>query len=318
MKFVEFTLSDFGSLQKELIKNYNFSETSNNYFQSPENNPQSFLRRIFIESGLEVWVASVCFSEDIVLKQSQSHLGFNAIHIMNFDGLCFRTDVFKMEFPSKGVYLTEAEIDLYFQVKAFERVNLISIIFSKRWTEINLSSLSNYKELFESHYSLRKYPLKKDIYNSMLNLTKIVQPNEDNNFILKINIFALFKNILNSMKSESVMEKITKFTMNDLVIMVEDTLNKDFETPICSIYEQIQENGFDKNELIRLFKERNQKGLYEYRQLKKTELAVGLLDKGFKIKEISKRVGFKSQSKFIEFFKSEYGNSPLRYSKMTK
>lgn len=319
MKLLEFTLSDFSSLQKQLIQQFNFLEVSNNYFQSLEiKNQQSFFKRIFIESGFEVWILSAYFSENIILKQNQSHVGFNAIHIMDFDGLCFRNDFFKMEFPAKGVYLTEAEIDLSFQVKAFERINLVSIIFSKRWTEINLSSLSNYQDLFKNYSPLRKYPLEADINSNMINIMNIIQTNEDNTFLLKINIFSLFRNILNSMKTESVIEKITKFTLNDLVLLIEDVLNKDFETPICSIYDQIQKNGFDKNEFIKLFKERNQKGLYQYRQLKKMEFALGLLDEGYKIKEISKRVGFKSQSKFIEFFKSEYSDTPYRYSKSTK
>lgn len=319
MKLLEFTLSDFSSLQKQLVQQFNFLEVSNNYFQSLEiNNQQSFFKRIFIESGFEVWVLSACFSEDIILKQNQSHVGFNAIHIMDFDGLCFRTDFFEMEFPSKGVYLTEAEIDLSFQVKAFERMNLISIIFSKRWAEINLSNLSSYQDLFKNNFPLRKYPLEEDTISNMLNVMNMIEPNEDNTFLLKINIFSLFKNILNSMKTESVIEKITKFTLNDLVLLIEDVLNKDFETPITTIYDQIQKNGFDKNELIKLFKERNQTGLYKYRQLKKMEFALGLLDEGYKVKEISKRVGFKSQSKFIEFFKNEHSDTPYRYSKTIK
>lgn len=156
MKILEFTLSDFGSLQKELLKNFDFLETSYNYLQPQDNKQKSSFKRIYLESGLEVWILSAQFSEDILLKQSASSNLFNAIHFLDFDGQFYHSEISKKEEPAKGIYITSSELNLNFKIKAYENINIVSFIYSKRWSDINLFNTSHYKTLFDTAYSLKK------------------------------------------------------------------------------------------------------------------------------------------------------------------
>lgn len=316
MKILEFTLSDFGSLQKELLKSFDFLETSYNYLQPQDNKQKSFFKRIYLESGLEVWILSAQFSEDIILKQSASSNLFNAIHFLDFDGQFYHSEISKKEEPAKGIYITSSELNLNVKIKAFENINFVSFIYSKRWSDINLFNTSHYKTLFDTAYSLKKYVLQDSFKNAILKLLSITQSNKSNGFSLKINSLTLLSNFLDFVENESPIDKIDKVDIADFMIKIEETLSNDFEISLSKIHEEILRNGFDKNEFIKLFKEKNQHSLHEFRQAKKIIFALKLLKEGHNVKEISKKSGFKSDSKFIEYFKKECGDTPLKFAKM--
>lgn len=315
MKILEFTLSDFGSLQKELLKKFDFLETSYNYLQPQENKQKSFFKRVFLESGLEVWILSVQFSEDILLKQSSSNNLFHAIHFLDFNGQFYHSEISKKEEPAKGIYITSSELNLNFKIKAYENINIVSFIYSKRWSDINLFNTSHYKTLFDTAYSLKKYVLQDSFKNAILKLLLIAQSNKSNGFSLKINTLTLLSNFLDFVDNESPIDKIDKFDIADFVLKIEETLSNDFEISLSKIHDEITRNGFDKNEFMKLFREKNRHSLHEFRQAKKIAFALKLLKEGHNVKEVSKKTGFKSDSRFIEYFKKECGDTPIKYSK---
>lgn len=315
MKILEFTLSDFSSLQKQLVKEFDFLETSYNFLQPQENNGDCFFKRIFLESGLEVWILSARFGEDILLRQNSSNNLFNAIHFFDFDGQFSHSEISKKKEPAKGIYITGSELNLNFTIKAYENINIVSFIYSKRWSDINLSDTSHYKTLFDTDYSLKKYLLQDTFKTAISKLLLISQNNNSNGFSLKINTLALLSNFLNFVENESPIDKINKFDITNFVLKIEETLSHDFEISLNEIYEEVARNGLDKKEFINLFKARNQQSLLQFRQAKKIKLALKLLKENHNIKEIATKVGFKSDSKFIEYFKKEYGYTPYKYIK---
>lgn len=315
MKILQFTLSDFSSLQKQLVKEFDFLENSYNYFQPKENNSDSFFKRIYLESGLEVWILSAQFSEEIHLKQSASNNLFNAIHFFDFDGQFSHSEISKKEEPAKGVYVTNSELNLNFKIKAHEKINIVSFIYSKRWSDINLFNTNHYKTLFDTACSLKKYILQDTSKNAILKILLISQSNNSNGFSLKINTLALLSNFLNFVENESPIDKINKFDIANFVLKIEETLSNDFEISLSEIYEEVARNRLDKNEFIKLFKERNYLSLHEFRQTKKTEFTLKLLKENHNIKEIAKKTGFKSDSRFIQYFKKEFGHTPYKYIK---
>jgi YesN/AraC family two-component response regulator len=318
MKILDFTISDFGSLQKELNRNFDFSENSYNYFQPKENNSESFFKRIFLESGLEVWILSAQFSEDILLKQSSSNNLFNAIHFLDFNGQFYHSEISKKEESAKGIYITSSELNLNFKIKAYENINIVSFIYSKRWSDINLFNTSHYKTLFDSAYSLKKYALQDTFKNAILKLLAITQSNKSNGFSLKINTLALLSNFLDFVENESPIDKIDKLDIANFVLKIEEILSTDFEIPINKINTEIAENGFNMKEFIEVFKEKNNVSLFEFRRLKRIRRAVKLLEDGFEITDAARKIGFKTDSKFIEYFKKEYGYTPYKYIKSLK
>lgn len=315
MKILEFILSDFSSLQKQLVKEFDFLETSYNYLQPKENDSNSFFKRIFLESGLEVWILSARFTEDILLIQSSSNNLFNAIHFLDFNGQFYHSEISKNEEPAKGIYITGSELNLNFTIKAYENIKIVSFIYSKRWSDINLSDTNHYKTLFDTDYSLKKYILQDTFKTAISKLLLISQSNNSNGFSLKINILALLSNFLNFVENESPIDKINKFDITNFVLKIEEILSHDFEISLNEIYEEVARNGLDKKEFINLFKERNQQSLHQFRQAKKIKLALKLLKENHNIKEISQKTGFKSDSKFIEYFKKEHGYTPYKYIK---
>lgn len=318
MKTLDFTLSDFDSLQKELCKEFGFLEISHNYFQPKENSRACFFKRVFIESGLEVWILSTQFSDDILLKQNSSNKLFNAIHFFDFDGQFYESEFSKNYQPSKGIYITSSNTNLNFKVKANKNISIVSFIYSKRWLEINLSDTLHFKNLFDTTYSLRKYFINEVFEQLLLNIKRIAQNNKNNSFILKINIFVLLNSALEFIDNQTPSQEQTQQSINDLIIKVEEILSTDFEIPINKINTKITENGFGIKEFVEAFKEKNTIGLFEFRKLKKIEVAVKLLEDGYKIREVAQKIGFKTDSKFIAYFRKEYGQTPYQYTKTFK
>lgn len=315
MKVLEFTLSDFGSLQKSLIKNFNFVETAYHCFELKNITKISFFRRIFIESGFEVLILSAQFEEAIHLKQISSNNTFNAIHFLDFNGQFHDGDVAKNHQSARGVYITSNNINLNFKVNANEDIFMVSFIYSKRWLDINLADTLHFKNLFDTTSSLKKYLINSVFEGLISKIRHNAQNNKNNSFILKINVFVLFSNILELLEKQAPNNKKTKLSINDLIVKIEMVLSTDFETPISKLNTEITANGYNIKEFVETFKEKNNVSLFEFRKSKRITRAIELLESGCKIKETARKTGFKTDSKFIEYFKKKSGNTPHKYIK---
>jgi hypothetical protein len=267
---------------------------------------------------LEVWILSAQFEEDVHLKQISSINTFNAIHLLDFEGLFNENEISKNNQSAKGIYITCSNINLNFKIKAHENINIVSFIYSKRWLDINLHDTLHYKFLFDTTYLLKKYSFNETFDYLIAKLKIITQKHKDNSFILKINIFVLLNNVLEFISNESPSEKKSKESILDLVEKIEAILLTDFEIPISKINAEIIKNGFNIKEFMGVFKKRNNSGLFEFRQTKKIKLALKLLEEGYQVNEVARKIGFKTDSKFIVSFKQEYGDTPNKYIKSLK
>lgn len=318
MKVLEFTLSDFSSLQKTLIERFNFVETAYHYFESKNAIKGSFFRRIFIESGFEIIILLAKFKETVHLKQISSNNTFDAIHFLDFDGQFYESDISKNYQSVKGIYITNNKTNLNFKVDANESIFMVSFVYSKRWLDINLSDTYYFKNILDTAYSLKKYNIN-NTFNPLISKVKyLAQSNKNNGFILKINVFVLFNNILELIEKQEPSEKQTQLSILDFVVKIEEWLSTDFETPINKISTEITENGFNIKEFVEAFKEKNNVGMFEFRKSKRIKIAVKLLEDGYKLKEAARKTGFKTDSKFIEYFKKECGDTPYKYIKNLK
>lgn len=120
------------------------------------------------------------------------------------------------------------------------------------------------------------------------------------------------------MENESSIDKIDKVDIANFILKIEEILSTDFEIPINKINTEITENGFNIKEFVEVFKEKNNVSLLEFRKSKRIRRAVKLLEDGYKITDVARKTGFKTDSKFIEYFKKEYGYTPYKYIKSFK
>lgn len=318
MKTLNFSLSDYGSLQRELITKFDFIEKTYNFFESKDHTRNSFFRRIMMDSGFEIWILSGYFPEATLLKQVKSNNMFYATHFSNYDGVFYDSEIQKDEIPSKGIYSTNGNAEITFKVNKFEKINFVSFVYSKRWLDANLLGSTHYTSLFNNRFVIKKHHFQTDIEFMM---TDIIQMAKINNpvFLLRLNLYAILKNYLDFIANHSPVYVLKQPCIISSIEQVEELLTKDFSVTMNDIYEEMKNNGFDKKDIVSLFKERNGVGLLEYRIAQRMKIALNLLKDGdYKVSEVAENVGFKSVSKFIEFFKRNYGITPLKLTKKRK
>jgi hypothetical protein len=208
VKILEFCLSDLNSFSKELEKKHGFTETSyNHYNDSKCNKNNSFFKRVAIESGLEIWILTAQFDEDIILRQKQSVSSNNAIHIYDFDGAFVSDVITKIGFPSSGIYITDGSSELIFKIKAHEKINIVSIVCSNRWLEVSLFNLPHFKDLFDANNLLKKYNLHESIKAVISKIISMTLIGVKSNFMLRMNIFSLLKNVFEFIEDEMLNKK---------------------------------------------------------------------------------------------------------------
>lgn len=311
MKTLDFSLSDFSSFQNGLINQFKFEETEYLYLEHKVFN-DSFFRRCFIESGFEIWICSIQLPENVTIKQVKTKNTFGAIHFINFEGESYMTNFEEPLKQSKGIYFVNGNTSITFNIKANETINFVSLVYSKRWIDINFLNTDYHPLLSNDIDILKTFTLSEENRELIKNLTEVTKEKELNSLILKMKVYSVFEQFLIILKDDKPCYKVNKLSLNVLIEHVEKILSKDFQVLISDLYEEIQRFGFTKTDFVKAFKNKNELTLHEYREAKKSELSLRLLSEGYKVKDVSNNLGFSSPSKFIEFFKREFDNTPSK------